>query len=239
VIASGGSDGTVRLWDLDTGKELRKLIGHQGPVLAVAFSPDGSRLVSGSRDTTAVVWDVTGVSPAAKAARLSPAELKELWVALAAPDGAAALKAVRRLALAREQALPFLRETLSKQPVVDPARLARLVADLDADAFETRDRASAELARQGRLAEPALRRALQEKPSAELRLRAETLLKNLDGRLPPAALQAVRALEVLELMGTPEARKVVDLLAKQSAGTPVAEEAKATLDRLLGRVGDH
>jgi WD40 repeat protein len=61
VIACGDSDGVVRLSALDTGKELRKLTGHQGTVLAVAFSPDGRRLVSGSRDTTALVWDVTGV----------------------------------------------------------------------------------------------------------------------------------------------------------------------------------
>ena len=238
VIAAGGSDGTIRLWDLDTRNELRKLVGHQAPVLAVAFSPDGRRLISGSRDTTALVWDVAGVLPAVSSARLGPAELKESWAALAATDGAAALKAVRRLALAPEQALPFIRDSLSKQPIFDPDRLARLVPDLDADAFAKREAAGAELSRQGRLAEPALRRVLQEKPSAELRIRVEALLKNMDSRLPSAALQAVRVLEVLELMATPDARKVIESLVKQSAGTFVAEEAKATLDRLEGRERD-
>jgi WD40 repeat protein len=238
VIAAGGSDGTIRLWDLGTRQELRKMAGHQGPVLAVAFSPDGHRLISGSRDTTALIWDVAGVLPATSAARLGPAELKESWAALAAADGAAALKAVRRLALAPEQALPFLRDSLRKQPVGDPDRLARLVADLDADAFEKREAAGAELSRQGRLAEPALRRVLREEPSAELRRRAEALLKNMANRLPPAALQAVRALEVLELIASPDARKAIESLAKQSAGTPVAEEAKAALDRLARREGD-
>jgi WD40 repeat protein len=235
VIAAGGSDGTIRLWDLDTRKELRKLTGHQEPVLAVAFSPDGRRLISGSRDTTALIWDVAGVLPAATPARLGPAQLKDLWDALAAADGDTALKAVRRLALAPEQALPFVRDSLSKRPIVDPDRLARLVADLDADAFEKRESASAELSRLGQLAEPALQRVLQTKPSAELRMRAEALLKNMDNKLPPAALRAVRAIEVLELIATPAARKVIESLAKHSAGTPVAEEAKAALDRLARR----
>jgi WD40 repeat protein len=238
VIAGGGSDGTIRLWDLDTRKELRKLTGHQGPVLAVAFSPDGRRLVSGSRDATALVWDVAGLLPATPAVRLGPEELRESWAALAAADGAAAIKAVRRLAAAPEQAVPFIRDSLSKQTVVDADLLAQLVADLDADSFEKKEAAGAELNRQGRLAEPALRRVLQGKPSADLRLRAEALLKGMGNRLPPAALQAVRALEILEIIATPEARKVIESLAKQAADTPIAEEAKATLQRLARREAD-
>ena len=48
-------DGVIRLWDL-AGKELAKLEGHEDEVTAVAFSPDGQWLVSGSRDGTALVW---------------------------------------------------------------------------------------------------------------------------------------------------------------------------------------
>ena len=50
--------------------------------------------------------------------------------------------------------------------------------------------------------------------------------------------RAERVLEVLELMATPDARKVIESLVKQSAGTFVAEEAKATLDRLEGHERD-
>jgi WD40 repeat protein len=51
-------DNTVRLWDLETGEELRSFQGHQNAVLAVAFSPDGTRAVSGSFDMSARLWDV-------------------------------------------------------------------------------------------------------------------------------------------------------------------------------------
>jgi WD40 repeat protein len=45
-LVSGGADWTVRLWDLETGKELTYLDGHGGGVLDVAFSPDGKRILS-------------------------------------------------------------------------------------------------------------------------------------------------------------------------------------------------
>jgi len=58
-LASGGSDQTVRLWDVNTGKLLHTYQGHQGSVLVVRFSPDGKNLVSGSADGTIKIWGTT------------------------------------------------------------------------------------------------------------------------------------------------------------------------------------
>jgi hypothetical protein len=237
AVASGGSDGTVRLWELETGKELRHFKGHQGPVLAVAFSPDGRRLLSGSRDTTGLIWDVAGALPAPAAGRLTAKELEQLGLTLASADGAAALRAVRRLARAPGQSLPHLRDALGKGPAVEAGRLARLLADLDADDFKTREAASAELARLGKLAEAALKRARENRPSPEARRRIDAILKKLDDRVSPAELQALRVVEVLELIGTPEARKVIESVATSAPTARAAEEAKAALDRLARREG--
>jgi WD40 repeat protein len=56
-MLSGGDDQTLRLWDTESGHEIRSFTGHQGGVTSVAFSPDGRRLLSGSDDQTLRLWD--------------------------------------------------------------------------------------------------------------------------------------------------------------------------------------
>jgi WD40 repeat protein len=58
LLASGGWDGTVRLWDAQRCIAVDVLRGHQGAVRSVAFSPDGATLVSGATDGTVRVWDL-------------------------------------------------------------------------------------------------------------------------------------------------------------------------------------
>jgi Protein kinase domain/WD domain, G-beta repeat len=57
-LLSGGIDGSVRFWDIATGTELARCVGHRGEVRWVAFSPDSLRAVSGSRDLTVRVWEL-------------------------------------------------------------------------------------------------------------------------------------------------------------------------------------
>jgi WD40 repeat protein len=59
LVATSSYDGNVRVWLAETGQLLATLAGHQSWVYGVAFSGDGSRIVSASRDRTARVWRAT------------------------------------------------------------------------------------------------------------------------------------------------------------------------------------
>jgi len=57
---SGSWDGTLRLWEISTGKTTKRFIGHSKDVLSVAFSFDNRQIVSGSRDRTIKLWNTLG-----------------------------------------------------------------------------------------------------------------------------------------------------------------------------------
>eukprot|EP00270_Netrium_digitus_P008890 TRINITY_DN268_c0_g1_i1.p1 TRINITY_DN268_c0_g1~~TRINITY_DN268_c0_g1_i1.p1 ORF type:complete len:360 (+),score=57.93 TRINITY_DN268_c0_g1_i1:116-1081(+) len=57
---SGSWDGTLRLWDLNSGTTTRRFVGHSKDVLSVAFSVDNRQIVSGSRDKSIKLWNTLG-----------------------------------------------------------------------------------------------------------------------------------------------------------------------------------
>jgi hypothetical protein len=107
--------------------------------------------------------------------------------------------------------------------------MARLLAALDSNRFAEREQAVQELEKLGFGAEPGLRQALATKPSPEVRRRIDRLLENLQ-RAP--MLQSLRALEILEHIGTVEAQQILESLAKGAPEARLTQEAKASLDRL-------
>jgi hypothetical protein len=130
-----------------------------------------------------------------------------------------------------------LRARLQPAPEPDGARIRRLIADLDSDRFAVRDQAAKALEQFQELAEPALAEALHRQGlSLELRRRLEQLLGKLPGPVTDLQrLQTLRAIEVLEHIGTVEAR---DGLASLARGTPqsrLTQEAKVALERLVKR----
>jgi hypothetical protein len=110
--------------------------------------------------------------------------------------------------------------------------LARLIADLDDERFPVREQASGELARLAESAKPALQQALAAGPSPEARRRIERLLDRLERPLPVERVRYVRAIEVLEQIGTTAAQRVLEKLARGGSGAVETEEARAAWERL-------
>ncbi len=236
-VVMGCEDHSVRLWDAATGKEVRAFRGHDGWITSLAFSPDGTRLVSGSYDCTALVWDMAAVHPAdaPKETDLSAKEQDALWDRLGGDDAADAGRAIRSLLAAPRQAAALLRERL--KPDAAPAdQIARLVRDLDADDFDVREQASARLRALGQAAAPALQKALDGTPSAEVRQRTRSLLAALDKKGSSPELRASRAVEVLERIGTSDAQAVLKKLARGNEEAPLTQDAVAALKRLARRL---
>ena len=65
ILATGGPDRDVKIWETTTGKSLRVLTGHRDDVSAIAFSPDGKTLATGSHDHSLRLWDTDTWKPRA------------------------------------------------------------------------------------------------------------------------------------------------------------------------------
>jgi WD40 repeat protein len=231
------ADCAIRLWGVHTGEQLRSLPGHEGPAHYLAFSGDGTTLVSASTDRTVIAWDVSAVTRRSRPqANLSDNRLAALWADLASPDAARAQRAVGVLLGSPTTAVPFLEKALPPAAPPRPERVAAIIADLDHIEFPRREAASRELEKLGEPACPALRRALAANPSPEAKRRLGQLLPGIEAEAPsPEWLRGVRVLQVLEGIGTPEGRRVLAGLARGAAASRLTQEAQAALRRLERR----
>jgi hypothetical protein len=225
--------------EVASGKDRCVLNGHGSGVSSLSFSADGTTLVAGCEDSTALVRDLTGRRTRAKAdGPLTAGGLDARWTALAGEDAAQAFQAIRELANSPDETLPYLARRLRPVPAADEKRLTRLIADLDGEAFAVREKAGGELADIGDAALASCHKALAGRPSAEVRSRLEGIVEKRAQAwraLSGEELRTERALEVLERIGTPPARRFLDRLAGGLPEARLTREAKAATERLSRR----
>jgi RNA polymerase sigma factor (sigma-70 family) len=231
LLAAGGRE--IRLFDVLDDRELATHRGHQGAITALTFDAAGSRLISGSADASALVWDVNAAAKTlrTKNDRLAPDTAKKLWADLAGDDAEKAFTAIRALCFAPADAVGLLKTQLRPVKAPDPKRVSKLIADVDDKSFSVRARATAELEALGDLIGPAARRAVEGAP-LEVRQRLEPILKKIRVRaVARETLASLRGAEVLEKVGTDDARRVLSDLAAGAEGARLTQAAREALQR--------
>ena len=163
--------------------------------------------------------------------------MQQLWTRLGEEDGPSAYQAVWDMIESSGPAVSFLEKHLRPMPAADEKRIVKLIEKLDDGRFSIRQQAAQELEKLGELAGPALQRTLKAKTTPEVRRQARALLDLAEAQhLSSEGLRTVRAVEVLERVGNPEARRVLQSLARGAPGATVTQEAQAALKRLDKRL---
>ncbi|QEL17310.1 hypothetical protein [Limnoglobus roseus] len=278
------SPGTIHVWDVVTGKELRKLVtGSNSNVIAfspddrliafagakgvrvfdlfngvqvasfpvtdmhipnyyeglaagspLAFTPDGRTLATGHLDGTVTLWAVPKL---ADVPDLKDDQFDKFWDGLAEEPKTDPRADVYRLMSHPDAAMKLLNAKFVAPPhkPID-VDLAAVIRSLGAPAFPDRLTATRKLRELGPRIAPALHEAIRTTESVEVRARAEELLEQMKAgpRTYTAGpdLRASRAIEVLERIGSPDAKKLLQGWANHTTNVRVANDAALALVRI-------
>lgn len=235
MLVTGTMCGVVQLWEVETGQKRWQFVGHQGIVHAVAFCRSGLAVVSASEDTSLLVWDITGrllVNPTPRIP-LTSKQLENLWTSLGNADASKAFDALCRLAASPSGVPAFVISRIRSTFQYERVEVEKLIVQLDDDQFALRESASRKLEQLGDRVESALRHALHCTSSLEQRRRICSLLERLHTTTPNLdRIHALRAVELLERIGTAEAKQGLQTIAKEAPGIIIRWNADAAFQRL-------
>jgi hypothetical protein len=227
--------GAVALWDLLSG-ELRCHItdvSRDGPTGQLLFTPDSRFLVVTSPTRLAHVWDL---HTPARAPGQQFASVDAAWSALAERNAHNPHAALAWLAAHPADAVPFLAERVKAPETPTARQVAEWIKQLDSDVFAGRETAEAKLRSAVRVFGQTMEEAASETTSPEVRTRLRNLLAWKDRwTLTSEEMRVLRAVEVLERIGSSAAREVLKKLAAGPAEAWVTQDAAAALDRLAKR----
>ena len=226
-IAFTHQPGEVALLETQTAKEILTLKGHHGYVSSLAFSPDNRRLLTGGRDTTALLWSVLPDNPGLP---LAWQDAEKLWLELGGSPHQA-YRVAWALMAHPDRAVEVLSKRLEPDRGASDKEINQLISNLASPKFAQRDPALRRLKEIGTRALPLLELALKKSPDLETTRRIEELLRTVETALTPEALRDLRGLQILEMIGTPAARALLTEVTRGDPGAAKTKLAQAALER--------
>ncbi len=176
----------------------------------LALSPDG-RLLANLVASRIQIWDLTGqqiIGPM-QPLLLTEQQSQKSWDDLQGSDAKAAYRAIWRLA-ASPQTVPFLQGKLQQMSFPSTKSIPKIIADLDSPRFAVREKAGKQLRRYACLALPEIRQTLLKKPTLETYQRLRRLQDQIEKTpLTRELIVLTRAAEILEIIGTPQAKRLL------------------------------
>ena len=226
--------GEVHVYEVATGAFRTGYPGHKSMVLALDTPTDVRRVLSGSSDTTALLWNVGFAGK--KGTPLSADERARQWEALTDLDGTKAYDAMVKFAGDPEGFIAMAKAELKPAAEGPTAEdLMPMFRDMDNKAFATREAASAKLDKYGEGAISLVRARLEVESSVEVRDRLKRFLEKCEGPAnAPTRFRQGRAVELLEHLGTAEAKALLEKLARGGASY-LTSDASGALRRIERR----
>jgi hypothetical protein len=225
----------VRIWNAVDGTELATFTGHDGDVLAVQFSIDGKTVYSGGVDSVALQWDLAPVlaklPPIAAPAKAE--EWDKAWNDLASADGAAVFNAQRQFLASGQKGAEAIFQRLTALEI-DAKALAKCIAELDHDDFDTREKAQEQLAALGDAVLPEIKTALEKSASAEQQRRLKELTEKIAKMPPPTERtpRLLRAVGLLEAIGGNQGRRGLTKMSHGKLTETATREARIALEMM-------
>jgi WD40 repeat protein len=233
LVVLHGYGGYCRVYEVASGTERRRIAGHGQHFSDAAFSPDGRLLVTVSPEQAGLVWNLHAADP-------FRGDLAAAWDALDERSAESAFPAVARLVGRGDDAVRFLAGRVRPSDAPTAEQVAAWVRQLGAPVFRDREDAERRLrvvaAGYADRFAAQLDRAAEHDPSPEVRLRMARVLSARNAFEPPAEdVRAARAVEVLERIGTPAARRALEKLADGPREALVTRDAAAAAGRLRAK----
>jgi len=167
---------------------------------------------------------------------LTAKSVETIWTDFGNNDDDGAKKAAKdtvALVGAPQLAVPFFKDRLKPVPHPDAKKVAQWLQDIDDGTFQAREKAAKELEALGPLVAPALERKLAEKLALETQRRVEGILAKTQRTVMTIdELRAIRAIEVLRGIGTPEAVAILEKVAQGAEGSVQTAQARQAVAAL-------